>query len=54
MKNGSLEFVVCIVEKFKGYLIPYTRYEYIEEYEDYGYASKINSKRNNKKNTYFM
>lgn len=43
MKNGSIEFVACVAEKFKGYITPFTRYEYMEDYEDYGYASNLKS-----------
>ena len=44
MKNGSIEFVVCTVEILKKHVVSYKRFEYLEDYEDYGFASKITSK----------
>lgn len=41
MKNGSIEFVAVIAEKFKCYIEPYVFYEFSEDYEDHGFASKI-------------
>ena len=43
MKNGSIEFVACIAEKFKGYVLPYVNYDHMENYEDHGLASLLNS-----------
>ena len=40
MKNGSIEFVAVIAEKFKCYIEPYVFYEYSVDYEDHGFASK--------------
>lgn len=34
MKNGSIEFVAVMAEKFKCYVEPYVYYEFIENYED--------------------
>ena len=42
MKNGSIEFVAVIAEKFKCYIEPYVFYEYTVDYEDHGFASNIN------------
>jgi hypothetical protein len=39
MKNGSIEFVAVIAEKFKVYIDPYVFYEYTVDYEDHGFAS---------------
>lgn len=41
MKNGSIEFVAVIAEKFKCYIEPYVFYEYSVDYEDHGFASKV-------------
>ena len=41
MKNGSIEFVAVIAEKFKCYIEPYVFYEYSVDYEDHGFASNI-------------
>lgn len=40
MKNGSIEFVAVIAEKFKCYIEPYVFYEYSVDYEDHGFASR--------------
>ncbi len=32
MKNGSIEFVAVMAEKFKVHVKPYTTYEMIEEF----------------------
>jgi len=45
MKNGSIEFVAVMAEKFKSYVEPYVYYEYNKDYEDYGFGSRINSSR---------
>lgn len=45
MKNGSIEFVAVMAEKFKCYVEPYLFYELVENLEDVGYPSKINSQR---------
>jgi hypothetical protein len=48
MKNGSIEFVAVIAEKFKCYIEPYVFYEYSVDYEDHGFASKdFNAKLEN-------
>lgn len=39
MKNGSIEFVAVIAEKFKVYIDPYVFYDYTVDYEDHGFAS---------------
>lgn len=41
MKNGSIEFVAVIAEKFKCFIEPYVFYEYSVDYEDHGFASMI-------------
>ena len=51
MKNGSIEFVAVMAEKFKCYVEPYVYYEYTENYEDLGYASNFISKRMLAKNS---
>lgn len=45
MKNGSIEFVACIAEKFKAYIVPFVHYEHTVNYEDHGYSSGITSSR---------
>jgi len=45
MKNGSIEFVAVMAEKFKCYVEPYVFYEYTENYEDCGYPSELTSPR---------
>jgi len=39
MKNGSIEFVAVMAEKFKCYVEPYLFYEFTENFEDVGYPS---------------
>lgn len=34
MKNGSIEFVAVMAEKFKIYIKPYINFEYVEDYQD--------------------
>ncbi len=34
MKNGSIEFIAVLAEKFKIYVKPYVNYEYVEDYQD--------------------
>jgi hypothetical protein len=43
MKNGSIEFVAVMAEKFKSYVEPYVYYEYNKDYEDYGFSSQVTS-----------
>lgn len=45
MKNGSIEFVAVMAEKFKCYVEPYVFYEFSENYEDVGYPSEFTSQR---------
>ena len=45
MKNGSIEFVAVMVEKFKVYVRPYTKYQHVENYEDLGFSIRESSKR---------
>ena len=45
MKNGSIEFVAVMAEKFKCYVEPYVYYEFNKDYEDYGFSSEIISQR---------
>ncbi len=45
MKNGSIEFVAVMAEKFKCYVEPYLFYEFTENYEDCGYPSLLTSPR---------
>ena len=44
MKNGSIEFVACIAEKFRGYIQPYVAYENNESADAQEHASELNSK----------
>lgn len=41
MKNGSIEFVAVMAEKFKIYVEPYVLYEFQEDYEDHGFSSLL-------------
>lgn len=50
MKNGSIEFVAVMAEKFKIYVEPYAYYEYHLDYEDLGFASNLISQRNFQEN----
>ncbi len=45
MKNGSIEFVAVMAEKFKCYVEPYGYYELQKDYEDLGYGIRENAKR---------
>lgn len=45
MKNGSIEFVAVMAEKFKCYVEPYAYYEHTKDYEDLGYSIREISKR---------
>ena len=45
MKNGSIEFVAVMAEKFKCYVEPYVFYELTENYEDCGYPGELKSQR---------
>ena len=38
MKNGSIEFVAVMAEKFKCFVEPYVYYEYNKDYEDFGFG----------------
>ena len=50
MKNGSIEFVAVMCEKFKTYVQPYVFYEFMNDYDDFGFGGEIRSKRECKKN----
>ena len=50
MKNGSIEFVAVMAEKFKCYVEPYAYYDYQKDYEDLGYSSNLISQRKRKEN----
>ena len=50
MKNGSIEFVAVVNDKFKKYIQTYVFYEKIKDYEDFGASSELISKRMFKKN----
>ena len=43
MKNGSIEFVAVMAEKFKCYVEPYIYYEFTENYEDLGFPGDLTS-----------
>lgn len=45
MKNGSIEFVAVMAEKFKCYVEPYAYYEFTQDYEDLGFSIREISKR---------
>lgn len=45
MKNGSIEFVAVISEKFKTYIQPYVFYDNVKDYEDKGLGGIVISKR---------
>lgn len=45
MKNGSIEFVAVMAEKFKCYVEPYVYYELTQDYEDLGFSIREISKR---------
>lgn len=45
MKNGSIEFVAVMAEKFKIYVEPYSHYEFTQDYEDLGFSIREISKR---------
>jgi hypothetical protein len=45
MKNGSIEFVAVIAEKFKCYIEPYAYYELTQDYEDLGFSIRETAKR---------
>ena len=51
MKNGSIEFVAVMAEKFKCYVEPYLFYEFTDNFEDVGYPGTIISSRVIPKNT---
>lgn len=44
MKNGAIEFVAVMAEKFKCYVEPYIFYEQMKEYEDLGFSGGLTSK----------
>ena len=48
MKNGSIEFVAVIAEKFRVYIEPFAYYEFSKDYEDLGFGSGLSSSRNGK------
>lgn len=54
MKNGSIEFVAVMAEKFKCYVEPYIYYEYTENFEDLGYPGYLISARMFPQNFRFM
>ena len=43
MKNGSIEFVAVMAEKFKCYVEPYLFYEFTENFEDVGFTGLLKS-----------
>jgi hypothetical protein len=45
MKNGSIEFVAVMAEKFKCYVEPYAYYDLKKDYEDLGFQVRENAKR---------
>lgn len=45
MKNGSIEFVAVMAEKFKCYVEPYAYYEFTQDYEDLGFSIREITKR---------
>lgn len=45
MKNGSIEFVAVMAEKFKCYVEPYAYYELTQDYEDLGFSIREIAKR---------
>ena len=45
MKNGSIEFVAVMAEKFKIYVEPYSNYVLTQDYEDLGFSIREISKR---------
>ena len=45
MKNGPIEFVTVMAEKFKCYVEPYIFHEYAENFEDCGFRILLKSKR---------
>lgn len=45
MKNGSIEFVAVMAEKFKTYVEPYAYYELTQDYEDLGFSVREITKR---------
>ncbi len=45
MKNGSIEFVAVMAEKFKVYVEPYVYYELKKDFEDLGFPIREISKR---------
>ena len=45
MKNGSIEFVAVVAEKFKVYIEPFAYYEFSKDYEDLGFGSELTSSR---------
>jgi len=51
MKNGSIEFVAVMAEKFKCYVEPYIYYEFTENYEDLGFPGNLTSPRVLKEDT---
>jgi len=51
MKNGSIEFVAVMAEKFKCYVEPYVYYEFNKDYEDHGFSSEVISSRVRSKNS---
>lgn len=50
MKNGSIEFVAVVAEKFKNYIEPFAFYEFSKDYEDLGFGSGLTSSRDIKTN----
>ncbi len=45
MKNGSIEFVAVMAEKFKIYVEPFKLYKLNKDYEDLGFPVRETSKR---------
>lgn len=45
MKNGSIEFVAVMAEKFKAYVKPFATYEMVIDFQDQGFPIREISKR---------
>jgi hypothetical protein len=45
MKNGSIEFVAVMAEKFKAYVKPFVTYELVIDFQDQGFPVREISKR---------
>ena len=45
MKNGSIEFVAVMAEKFKQYVQPFTFYDFQQDYQDLGHTIRETAKR---------